>query len=63
LESGEARARMEEMLPGHELDLAKPENSGFYRRIAAETTRALGLSKMTSGGQPPMKQNLPSLIT
>jgi hypothetical protein len=63
LESGGARTRMEEMLPGHDLDLAKPENAGFYRRVAAETARTLGLSsaRPEPGGPPRRKENLPSL--
>lgn len=65
LESSEARARMEEMLPGHDLDLAKPEHAGFYRQIAAETARTLGLftAKSVPSSPSQAKENLPSLTT
>ena len=61
LETGEGKARMEEMLPGHELDLAAHENAGFYQTCAAATARTLRLAG-TPAGAPRSAPKEPALL-
>lgn len=45
MECGEAKSRIGEMMPEHELDLAKPENAAFHETSAAITARTLRLAE------------------
>lgn len=62
VETGEAAARMEEMLPGHELDLAKPENAAFSQAQSAANARTLLLFEGAPEGRRQAK-GTPALFT
>jgi len=63
LQTGAAKACMDEMLPGYEVDLANPENLNFYHRVASKTSGTLGLATATSQSRRGPGETLASLTT
>lgn len=44
LETSEGKARMKEMIPSYDIDIRLPENAEYFRKVQAETLKALQLA-------------------